>query len=173
MKIVTKILTWLSQAINLVSFFCFLAIIIFIVLDVTLRVALDKPILGSYEIVEQLMLCGVFCSFAYAQMKGSHVHITMLLTRLPRKVAIFIFALGEFLSCAGAALLSWALYQQVKLEFARHYTTSILKFSTTPSRIIITVASIMLTITLLLSAIKSVTAMFSKEMEAEVTQDWI
>ena len=172
MKALTKVIYILSQILNVLAYICFFGIMIFIVTDVTLRYIFKSPILGAYEIVEQLMLCGVFATFAYAQMKGAHIHVTMVISRLPAKAAITIFALGELLSCAFAGFLCYSFIQQVQMAIAFNYRSVVLKFSTVPSFVVISIAAGVFTLTLLLSAIKSFIAIFNEEYAAEIRSSW-
>ncbi|MCL1827987.1 MAG: TRAP transporter small permease [Oscillospiraceae bacterium] len=173
MKILTKSIGALAIAVNAISYICFTAIMLLIVTDVMLRYLLNSPILGSLEIVEQLMLCGVISSFAYAQMKGTHVHVTMLIGIFPRKIGLAVFALGELLSAGIGALLCNALIKQTGMAMDYKYTTVILKISTVPSYVIVSIAAGVLSLTLFLSAIKGFASLFNKEYEAEITADWL
>ena len=172
MKILTKIIYILSQIFNILAYFCFFGVMIFIVTDVMLRYIFNSPILGAYEIVEQLMLCGVFASFAYAQMKGSHIHVTMVIARLPKKLSMTIFALGELLSGAFAVFLCISFIQQVQMAIAYNYRSVVLKFSSVPAYVVISIAAGVFTLTLLLSSLKSFIAIFSKKYADEVMGAW-
>ena len=172
MKILTKIIYILSQIFNVLAYICFLGIMLFIVTDVTIRFVFNSPILGAYEIVEQLMLCGVFASFAYAQTKNSHIHVTMVIAKLPAKAAITIFAVGELLSSAFAGFLCYSFIQQVQMAISYNYRSVVLKFSTVPSFVVISIAAAVFTLTLLLSALKSFIAIFNEEYAAEVKSGW-
>lgn len=168
MKKIDGAITLISKLLNYVSFICFAGIMFFIVIDVVLRYVLNKPILGSYEIVEQLMLCGVFCAFAYAQTTNTHIHISMILVKLPRRARRAVFGLGELASAGIGAVLCIAILQQANLSVAQHYTTAILKFTTSPFLYIAVVATAAFVLTLLLSAVKNFIAVFNGNYETEL-----
>lgn len=172
MKIIEKILYALSVALNAISFVCFAGIMLFIVADVMLRFLFNSPILGSFEIVEQLMLVGVFGAFAYAQMNGTHIHVSMLLNILPKKLGIFIYGLGELAVAVVCGILCYSFFLQAVLAFERNYTTVILKFSTVPSFVIIGVAAGVFCLTLLFSAIKSFMAISNETYREEILSTW-
>ena len=172
MKVLTKIIYYLSQAFNVLAYICFFGVMIFIVTDVMLRFIFNSPILGAYEIVEQLMLCGVFASFAYAQIKGAHIHVTMVIAKLPKRVAIAVFALGELLSGAFAAFLCYSFIQQVQMAIAYNYRSVVLKFSTVPAFVVISIAAGVFALTLLLSSLKSFIGIFNEEYAKEVLSNW-
>jgi TRAP-type C4-dicarboxylate transport system permease small subunit len=172
MKILTKIISVLSIVFHTVSNICFVGIMLFIVCDVLLRYVLNMPILGSFEIVEQLMLFGVFSAFAYAQMKGAHIHVSMLLRILPRKLALVMHAVGELLSAGIGGILCYCMFLQVQLALEKHYTTAVLKLTLVPSYVIITGAAGIFCLTLLLSSIKSFIAISNETYGSEIVSTW-
>ncbi|MDR2089535.1 MAG: TRAP transporter small permease [Clostridiales Family XIII bacterium] len=172
MKNIAKTIDRIAQGLNWLALVCFAGIMFFIVLDVLLRFIFNRPILGSFEIVERLMFCGVFCSFAFAQVGGSHIHITMILSKVPKKAGLVIFGLGNLLSTGICGVLCFAVIQQMLLEADKHYTTAILKIPTAPFYAVVIVAMIAFAITLLWATCKCFVALFDKEAEAEVTSAW-
>lgn len=172
MKAISKILDRVAAAMGAVSLICFGGIMLFIVADVLLRYAFKQPILGSYEIVEQLMFCGVFASFSYAQQQNSHIHITMLITKMPKTLALLIFGLGGVLSATLAAFVCYAATQQAILAKASAYTTAILKIPTYPFLWIEVAAMVIFALTLLLGAIRTFAAIGNKELQTEIISEW-
>jgi len=168
MKKLEKILTGFSYAVNCISIVIFSILIIFIVVDVLRRTFLNSPFSGSVEVVEQLAMVGVFCGFAYAQMKGANIHINMLLLHFPRKLSIFIYGIGELISCAGGVWLFLALVGQTQLAIAKHYMTTILKISMVPGLVLVTIATLIMSIAMLFSAIDTFYGLVSKEKAAEL-----
>ncbi|MDR1573792.1 MAG: TRAP transporter small permease [Clostridiales Family XIII bacterium] len=173
MKSIIKTVDMIAQALNWVALLCFAGIMFFIVLDVLLRFVFNSPILGSFEIVERLMFCGVFCSFAFAQTTGTHIHITMILSKAPKRAGLVIFGLGNLLSTGICAVLCYAVIQQALLEAEKHYTTAILKIPTAPFYCVVIIAVIAFAIALLWSSCKCFFALFNKTAEEEVTSAWV
>ena len=173
MKIITKTINGLSVFFNELSNICFVGIMLLIVVDVLLRYILNSPILGAYEIVVELMLCGVFCAFAYAQMKNTHIHVTMLLAIMPRRLAVVIYALGELFSAGFGAYLFHALVLQTQLAIRQNFTTGVLKIKTVPSHIIVSAATAVLSLAFLLTAINHIIALFDKAKLDEIVDNWV
>lgn len=132
MKALKKISSVLNSILGYITFVAFFVIMAFIVINVFMRFVLDSPVLGAYEIVEQMMFVGVFTSFAYAQQQGSHIRVTMFLMKMPRKAAMFICGLTGLCGTAILCVLTYAAVLQFKLASANHYTTAMLKFSLSP-----------------------------------------
>ena len=127
MKIIRKISSAMNMLLGYVTFAAFFVIMAFIVINVFMRFVLDSPVLGAYEIVEQMMFVGVFCSFAYAQQQGSHIRVSMLLMHLPRPVSMALCGLTSLL---GAGILGVAHRNSEKLYLgnAEILTHTVLRF---------------------------------------------
>jgi TRAP-type C4-dicarboxylate transport system permease small subunit len=173
MKNITKTVDTIAQILNWAALICFAGIMFFIVVDVFLRFVFNNPILGSFEIVERLMFCGVFCSFAFAQTTGTHIHITMILSKIPKKAGLIVFGLGNLLSTGLCGVLCFAVVQQALLEADKHYTTAILKIPTAPFYYAVIAAVVAFAITLLWTSCKCFIALFSEEAEKKITSAWI
>lgn len=172
MKAFEKICDILSRILSYISFAGFFVIMIFIVLNVVLRALFDAPILGAYEIVEQMMMVGVFTSFAYAQRQGSHIRITMLLMHLPRKVSMVLCALTGLMGTAIVCLLTYAAYRQYLVAATNVYTSAMLKFPLSPFYLLEIVTCVVFALTLLLDVFKNIRAIFDDELAKELTADW-
>lgn len=172
MKAFEKVCDILSRILSYISFVGFFVIMAFIVLNVVLRALFDSPILGAYEIVEQMMMVGVFTSFAYAQRQGSHIRITMLLMHLPRKVSMALCALTGLVGTVIICLLTYAAFLQYQIAAANAYTSAMLKFPLAPFYILEIVTCVVFALTLLLDVFKNIRAIFDDELAKELTADW-
>ena len=172
MKVFEKICNFLARILSYISFVGFVVIMLFIVLNVILRAVFDSPILGAYEIVEQMMMVGVFTSFAYAQRQGSHIRITMLLMHLPRKLSMLICALTGVLSTGVVCLLTYAAYRQFLIASTKNYTSAMLKFPLSPFYGLEIITCVVFALTLLLDVVKYVAAIFNNDLASELTADW-
>ena len=172
MKAFEKICDLLSKILSYISFAGFVIIMVFIVLNVVLRVFFSAPILGAYEIVEQMMMVGVFTSFAYAQRQGSHIRITMLLMHLPRKLSMLLCTLTGLGSTAIMCLLTYAAYRQFVVAQTNHYTSAMLGFPISPFYVLEIITCVVFALTLLVDTLKDARAIFDDELAKELTQNW-
>jgi TRAP-type C4-dicarboxylate transport system permease small subunit len=59
--------------------------------DTGLRYFFNRPIVGSYEIMEKyLMVCCVFFALCYAYREGANIRVTFFVRRLSRRVNLMI-----------------------------------------------------------------------------------
>ncbi|MGN1001458.1 MAG: TRAP transporter small permease [Oscillospiraceae bacterium] len=168
MKIIKKISGFLNSILGYVSFVAFFVIMAFIVINVFMRFALDAPVLGAYEIVEQMMFVGVFCSFAYAQQQGSHIRVSMLLLHLPKRAAMAVCCFTSLCGTGILGLLTYAAGLQFKLALAHSYTTAMLKFPIAPFYALEIVCSVIFAIAVLVEAIEYGIGIFSKAKAEEL-----
>ena len=168
MKILRKISDILNRIMGYITYAAFFVIMAFIVINVFMRFVLDAPVLGAYEIVEQMMFVGVFCSFAYAQQQGSHIRVTMLLLHLPKRVAMAVCCLTSICGVGILTLLTSAAYKQFALALQHSYTSAMLKFPLSPFYALEIVCCVIFALAVLVEAIDYGIGIFNKEKAEEL-----
>ena len=84
-----------------------LAMVMLITLDVVLRYFFNRPIKGSYELVEFMMVFLVFTGLAFTQQKKSHVAVSLLTDKLPIGINAGLSCITGVLCVSILALVSW------------------------------------------------------------------
>ncbi|GHV33299.1 hypothetical protein FACS1894187_01180 [Synergistales bacterium] len=166
---------FLDKAISLVSvvsYAGFFAIMILTVIDVFVRFVYNDPILGSYEIIERIVFCGVFASFAYAQLQKSHIQITMVIMHFPSKLRFLCVALTGLLSAAIVLVMAYAAVVQGGVAMRSGYVTGVLQIPLYPFYWIEAAAMFAFFVTLLFDAAKSAMAMFDADLAKEIQSTW-
>ena len=107
---IDRICAVFAKAVCVITFGAFLAVMFLIMADVAKRTATGSAIIGTYEIVERLLMIGVFASFAYTQTRHGHVHVTMLISHLPQKAALIINGLMTAFSAAAICWMAASLF---------------------------------------------------------------
>jgi TRAP-type C4-dicarboxylate transport system permease small subunit len=167
-KKLNRVIGWLS-AISYAGFFFIMALT---VVDVFMRFAFNSPLLGSYEIIERTVFCGVFASFAYAQQQKSHIRITMLVLLFPRFLRHACVAFTGLLSATIALIMAYAAVVQAQTAFSAHYVTGVLKIPLYPFYWVEAAMMFAFFVTLLFDAVKSIAAMFDEKMAKEIQSTW-
>ncbi len=73
------------------------------VVDVFLRATLNKPVIGTTEITEQMMVAVVFLGFGWCALQGRHIRVDLFVSRYPpgsQRVIDFM------IHCVGLALVA-------------------------------------------------------------------
>src|SRR5512135_3433407 len=87
-----------------------LAFVMFLmVADVFCRYLLNRPILGSFEITEFMMIVLVFFSIAFAQIKKAHISVDVLVLKLSRRTQQIFQAIGSLLGLGLFSLMTWQI----------------------------------------------------------------
>jgi TRAP-type C4-dicarboxylate transport system permease small subunit len=142
------------------------------VFDVFVRFVYNDPILGSYEIIERMVFCGVFASFAYAQLQKSHIQITMVVMYFPNKLRFLCVALTGLLSAAIALVMAYAAVVQGGVALRSNYVTGVLMIPLHPFYWVEAATMFAFFVTLLLDAVKSAAAMFDADLAKEIQSTW-
>jgi TRAP-type C4-dicarboxylate transport system permease small subunit len=88
-----------------------LAMVAINVLDVGLRSGLNKPIFGTYEIVEFMLAAVAFLAIPEVFLRDQHITIELIDQILPEKVIDWLRAFGNFTGVVFVTLLAWHMVQ--------------------------------------------------------------
>lgn len=172
MKKFEKIVKRISGVLSTVSFVGFFFIMAITACDIVIRYISGDSILGVYEIVERVMICAVFASFAYTQTEHAHVQITLLAAKYPAKLKFVMLTLNYLLCAVASLLVAYAAARQANVALTSNYTTGILLIPLYPFYWVEVVSMIVLCIAFLLDMTKSVCALFNREIAEEIQGEW-
>lgn len=172
MKKAESIVKKVTGVVSIISYIGFFGVMAITIADIVLRWITGEPILGVYEIVERIMICAVFASFAYTQTENGHVQITMLIASFPQKLRFLLMALNNILSAAVIVLTAYAAYRQGMVAMGSNYTTGVLLIPLWPFYWVEIVSMAVLCLAFLFHAVKNAAAMFNQELAAEIQADW-
>lgn len=87
------------------------------VADVLLRYALNRPIRGSYELVEAMLVVFVFHGIAATFFNRSNIVIDLIDSFVGRSAVLWLARLSDIASIGGLLLLIWAMWGQADLAW--------------------------------------------------------
>lgn len=88
-----------------------LAMMLINVVDVGLRVSVNEPIFGTYEIVEFLLAAVAFLAIPEAFLRDQHITIELIDQVLPPRVIDALRAFGTLCALVFVALMVWHMVQ--------------------------------------------------------------
>jgi TRAP-type C4-dicarboxylate transport system permease small subunit len=97
----------LLRAMGLISEVATFVMMLLVVANIFGRYLLNKPVTGTLEFTESLLVLIIFLSVALTQYDGGHIRVTLLTRRVPKAWAK---ALTVFCMLCGAAFFSWCAY---------------------------------------------------------------
>ena len=155
-----------------ISYVCVIAMMLMNTVDVIMSLVANKNIIGAYEISQRLLMCAVFCCFAYAQSKKQHICMTLVVKHYPRGIRFCSFSLMSLLSVVVSAAVTWAAYVQMNDMIARNFTTEVLYIPLWPFYLVEVIGMAIFTLTVLYDTVVYAICMFSDETAELVQADW-
>jgi TRAP-type C4-dicarboxylate transport system permease small subunit len=172
MKKTYRLLVWIADIISRVSILCMMIIVALISINVFLRYMFNTPLFGVYEIVEQAMFCLVFTSFAYAQTKKRHVHVTMIISKLPHIPRFICYSVTQLLSFGITCAFTYAAFVQAAYSLTKATTTASLLIPLFPFFCAEVAAMCIFSFVLLADAAISIIAIRNQDCAQEIQASW-
>jgi len=97
----------LLRGFGLISAIATFVMMVLVVANILGRYLLNKPVTGTLEFTESLLVLIIFLSLAITQYDGGHIRVTLLTRRLP---AIYARAATVFCMLLGATFFFWCSY---------------------------------------------------------------
>lgn len=123
-------------------------IMVVVVLDVTMRYAIQSPLGWSYDLIgTYLMVCAFFFALSDTLHHHGHIAIDIFVHALPRFLIHFSLALGYALSAALMMMIAWqAWYRTVSAFEANHLISATVSWPTWPSYLLVVIGAILITL---------------------------
>lgn len=119
--------------------------------DALLRYALNRPITGTLEGVELLLVFAVFLGLARTQAERGHIAVGILTERLSGRPRAALEALTALLGLLLFGAVTWATGAMALRSWRMgEYSAGLIAFPIYPSRALVTLGSLLLSVQLLL-----------------------
>ncbi len=141
----SKVLSWVGLAV-------ILTIVFWTAADVILR-AFGRPITGTVELTEHLMIILICSGLAFAAAQKGHIVIDVVASYFPKKLQVYSDVLVSFVSLGIFSLLSWRLFVFASDKWRTGELSPTLKISITPFAYFASFAIAMLCLVLLVDFI--------------------
>jgi len=135
--------------------------VLLITVDVVLRYFFNKPIKGSYELIEFMLVVIVFTGLAYTQTKTGHISVDLLTSRLSKKTQAVIQSSTNFLCLGVFILITWRSIVKAEILRIEGTTSGLLFIPNFPFMWIVAFGSVLLCLFFLLDFIDSVSNVFN------------
>ncbi|WP_156272031.1 TRAP transporter small permease [Neomoorella glycerini] len=133
-----------------------------VVIDVFLRFVFNRPILGSYEIVEYLMVLVVFLSLANGQLSKTHVSVEVVTQYLRGRIRAFFEFITALISLGIFILLTWGGILQVGHVRATHQVSQALAIPHWPFQIIVVLGGVLFCLVLAADIVAALSRVLEK-----------
>jgi tripartite ATP-independent transporter DctM subunit len=129
--------------------------VLLITTDVILRYFFNRPIKGSYELVEFMLVLLVFLGLAFTQTKKSHVSITLLTSKFSPSQLAAIGSATNLLSLLIFSTITWRCILQAEELRANGTASDVLLIPNFPFMWVVVFGSALLCVIFLIDFIKS------------------
>ena len=125
--------------------------------DTILRYALNRPITGTLEGVELLLVFAVFLSLARTQAEHGHIAVDIVSARLTGRSRAALEALTALLGLVLFGAVTWATGGMALRSWQMgEYSAGLIAFPIYPSRILVALGSLLLSVQLLLEFTRAI-----------------
>ncbi len=145
-----------SRVISTIAMVVIVVMMLFTTTDVILRYFFNRPIRGSMELTQLMLLLAVFLGIAYIQYRKGHISVSVLTDRFPRKVQDILSIVAYVFSLGIIGFMTWAAFDHLKYIWDIARTTLILKVPVAPFQFALFFGYLMLFLVLLLDFVNSV-----------------
>lgn len=135
----------LLGGLNIISAIFILILMLLISADVVGRYAFGKPLHGTFEIGESLLVFVVFLGFAYTQYHKANIRVQMVANRMPFRVRPLLDCLAHGLGFALFALVTWETFRYFLTSWAiREASAGMVNVPLYPARLAVPMGSFFL-----------------------------
>ncbi len=140
----------ISRSLNRVGMALLLVMMLFVSADVALRYVLNRPIKGTLELTEFMLVAVIFLGLAYTQAGEGHVGVTLVVDRLPRRAQPAIDSVTSFLALGVFGLIVWQSFQHAMTAWQQGATSDTLLIPMGPFMMLVPLGAGVLCLELLL-----------------------
>jgi TRAP-type C4-dicarboxylate transport system permease small subunit len=126
------------------------------VADVLLRYIFRRPILGTVELTEYMMVPVVFLAIPWCAIKGAHAKIDLIVERFPPRVQGIFDSVSGLISLFMISLICWQGFLESKDMWVSHIGADMLNVPTYPFYLIVGIGALLFALVLLVYIIKNV-----------------
>lgn len=156
MQPIINVIHKVSAGLNKISMLMVFLMMLLMVVDISLRQITGSPILGSYELVEGLMVVLVFFSFAQTQVKKGHIAVDMITHAMPQKVRMFFNIIVLTCAVGMTIIMTYASVGQAENVLNTHLTSAVLLFPLFPFYCVVVIGLAFLGMEFIVDLAKSV-----------------
>lgn len=170
---IDKVIATIATGLATLSFLGCIAMVLLNIADIVMSKTIGTHVTGAYELTERLLMCTVFAAFAYAQVKKTHINMTIIVCHLPRALKFGIFGFMGCLSVFISVLLSRAAVLQALTSIRKGTVTDVLYIPLYPFFYFECVCMAIFAITLAWDVFLDFAAIKSDTAAEMVTRSWV
>jgi len=129
-----------TQVLAFLAVLCIVVMLVAIVADVTRRTLAGESVAGVVELGEVIMVAIVFLGLGFAERRGAHVSMTLVVRKLAPRTAAVVNGLGLLLVVVVVGWMVYVTADRALASFeAREYRFGLVRVPVWPARVAIAV----------------------------------
>jgi len=137
-RTMTMIVDPVAKFFNRIATYALAAMMAVTGIDVALRYIFNRPITGSYEIIEFLMPIAVGCGLAYCALEEKHVRVELLTSALPLRAQAAANSFSHLVFFILFALITWQTFLRATGMIASGQSSEVLYLPIYPFVLVLT-----------------------------------
>ena len=162
LNLVLGVVGKISRVVNGIGAFILVCMMLLVVTDVSLRFLFNRPVEGSFELVEFMMAVVVCLGMAYCGSKKGHTAVEFLMSRFSERTQDIVDGLNYLVSTILFALIAWKSVEQAGVLKESESITTVLELPLYPFLWVLALGSGLLCLVFLLQFIESFTGVVKK-----------
>lgn len=157
-----RVVSRISRGANSAGAGVLVVMMLLITMDVLLRYFLNRPVKGSFELVEFMMAIVVCLGMAYTGVQKGHVAVEIVVSRFSPRAQALVDSFTYLVSTILFSLISWKSVVHAKVLMGSGLTSSILYVPVYPFVFVVAFGSGLLSLVFLVHFINSVSRVMRK-----------
>jgi TRAP-type C4-dicarboxylate transport system permease small subunit len=155
-SIAVMIVSSVSRGLNIGGMVVLVAMMLLTVMDVLLRYFFTRPIIGSTEVTEYMMVC-LALGMAWCVLTGRSIKMDLIVGRFPSRAQGVIDSITDAIGLVVLICLTWQNFREAITAQRTQVTSLILMIPSYPAKGILAIAFAWLCLAVVVSLIKNIT----------------
>jgi TRAP-type C4-dicarboxylate transport system permease small subunit len=159
---VNGVVAKICRVFTLISMVALFIMMLLMICDVIGRTFFSSPIIGGYELVENLLLIVVVLAYAQAQISKRHIKVDIVTDMMPRKLKEYTELITLIICLAIVGFSSWQQIPAIQSVKAASTATMALKIPQWPLNVVVFIGLFMFSIVLIIDIVNQILKLSGK-----------
>lgn len=151
-----KILNILVRIMFYIAVVLLAAMMLLTVVDVSGRYLLNRPLVGSTEVTQQMMVSLAYFAIVWCTMKKAHIKLDLFTERIPLVAWTIIDILFYFLSIVLFSFIAWQNFRMARDHMLAGHSSWVLNIPNYPFYLLVAIACGIVVLILLLFIVQNI-----------------
>jgi TRAP-type C4-dicarboxylate transport system permease small subunit len=135
------------------------------VVDVIMRYIFNRPIMGSMELTEYLMVCVGTLGLAWCALEGAHIKVELIVSKFPQRFQNTIDSINYVLLIGVSGVIASQTFVRAGTVRRLHVASAMLEVPQYPFVLVTTLSYLLLFLTAIMLLVHAILSLVSKAVE--------